>query len=34
MNAVNAGVVLAGELWQQVESLVESGPNGRHFSNG
>ena len=32
MNAIKAGVVLAGEPWQQVESLVESGPNDRHFT--
>ena len=31
MNGIKAGVVLAGEPWQQVATLVVSGPNDRHF---
>lgn len=31
MIPIQAGVVLAGEPWQQVDSLSKSGPNDRHF---
>jgi hypothetical protein len=31
MTATKAGVVVAGESWRHVESLLESGPNDRHF---